>query len=76
MNASSVGKQWLLIYLLNLVNIILDVLASMLTRRYDAGYSTFEICFVCFGFAYVAITAIAAARRAAAFARGSTYQPR
>ena len=70
MNASLVGKQWLLIYSLNLVYIILDVLASMLTRRYNAGYSTFEICFVSFGFAYLAITAITAARCAAVCAWG------
>ena len=60
----------MLIYSLNLVNIILDVFASMLTRRYDAGYSPFEIFFLSFGFAYMAITAIVAVRRAAACARG------
>ena len=70
MNATSVGKQRLLSYSLNLVNIILDVLASMLTHHYDAGYSTFEICFVCFGFAYVAIATIVETRHAVARARG------
>ena len=60
----------MLSYSLNLVNIILDVLASMLTHHYDAGYSTFEICFVCFGFVYVVITTIVAVRRVAARAQG------
>lgn len=63
-------KKRLLGYSLNLINIILDVLASLLTRRFGAGHSTFEICFVRFGFASVAIAAIAAAGHALARARG------
>lgn len=69
-NAASVREKRLLGYSLNLLNIILDVLGSVLTRRFGAGHSTFEICFVRFGFASVGIAIMAAAGKSFARIRG------
>ena len=55
---------------LNLINIMLDVLASVLTRRIGTGHGTFEICFVRFGVASVGTAAIAAAAASLARVRG------
>lgn len=69
-NSDSVRKKRLLGYSFNLLNIILDVMGSVLTRRFGVGHSTFEICFVRFGFASVGIAIIAAAGKLFASIRG------
>lgn len=64
------GAARLLGYSLNLLNIILDVTGSVLTRRFGSAYSTFEICFVRFGFASLGILAIGAFSQSFALLRG------
>jgi len=54
-----ISNKRLLGYALNFINILLDVFGSVLTRRYGAGHSTFEICFMRFGFASIGIATIA-----------------
>jgi len=60
----------LLGYTLNFINILLDVFGSVLTRRYGGGHSTFEICFLRFGFASIGIATIALVSQSIARLRG------
>lgn len=50
-------------YSLNFINILLDVFGSVLTRHFGTGHSTFEICFLRFGFASIGIATIALASK-------------